>query len=406
MQDAQHAPHGIVQAAVDGAEDHHALLDTRQRRPDWRVGVLIGHVVQRRAHDALAGVDQHAQKLQQHRAGRVVRQGHGQLADVVHVQAALDLQHLRGLDLERLPAARAALELEHRLRIGDVRAVEQGAQRPSRRGAEAADHVRQADGVGAAPRHERELDEPLQLLLRLVQLVPVAVDAEHLAGELVDREDVGGGLDVHVVVGVLPLKAGDGVDLVDGAQAVLVVARLAAALDLVIGLGGLGEVRVGAGRHHVHVAVHAAAHALLVVELRQVLHMRAALGAVEVRSRKGQVHVVNGREQEAGTVAVLVPAHLQVLGPAQWHLRQELLDLGAELGRLHRELPVHERRLAVGLLDPLHGDLADDEVLGGSAGGHQLLHGACRKIYAGLGHHGVHHLAGALELSSAGCVVA
>ena len=181
VQDRQQLGHAVVQARVDGAEHHHALLDLGERGADRRVRVAVGDVVDRRADDALARVDEEAEQLIQNCGRRVVGQGHDQLADVVRRHAALDLHHLRRLDLEALPALAAALELQHRLAVADVCAVEQGAQGARRRGRQTADHVRQADRVRAAPRHERELDEPLQLFLRLVQLVPVAVDRQHLA---------------------------------------------------------------------------------------------------------------------------------------------------------------------------------------------------------------------------------
>ena len=288
VQDAQQLGHGVVQARMDGAEHDHALLDLGERRADRRVRVAIGHVVNGRADDALARVDQEAKQLEQNRGRWVVRQRHDQLADVVRSHAALDLHHLRRLDLEALAALAAALELEHRLAVADVRAVEQGAQGARRRGRQTADHVRQADGVRAAPRHERELDEPLQLFLRFVDLVPVAVDAQHLAARLVDADDVRQRL--------IALNGSDGVHLEDRAQPVFVVGSLFAAFDLVVRLLGDAVVRLHADRPEVNVAVHAALDAALVVHGRQVLHVRLALRRVEVRRGKRQVQIVDGDE--------------------------------------------------------------------------------------------------------------
>ena len=128
VQDGQQLLHRVVQAGVDGAEHDHALLDLGERRADRRVGVAVGDVLHAGADDALARIDQEAEQREQHRRRLVVRQRHDQLADVVRRHAALDLHHLRRLDLKALPALAAALELEHRLAVADVRAVEQGAQ--------------------------------------------------------------------------------------------------------------------------------------------------------------------------------------------------------------------------------------------------------------------------------------
>ena len=132
VQDAQRARHCAVQTRVDRGEHGHALLDQRERRADWRVRVLVGEVVHRRADHALACVDHKAEQLEQGRRWRVERDRHGQLADVVHVEAALDLFDLRRLDVQRLAAACAALQLEHRRHVLDVRAVHQCAQRTGR----------------------------------------------------------------------------------------------------------------------------------------------------------------------------------------------------------------------------------------------------------------------------------
>ena len=304
VQDAEHARHCGVQSGVDRAEHDHALLEVGERRAHRRVRVAVRHVLEGRADDALTRVHEEAEQLEQHRAGRVERQRHRDLADVVHVQAALDLLDLCRLYVEGLPAARAALELEHRRRVVDVRAVEQRTERASRGGADAADHVRQADGVRAAPRHERELYKPVQLLAALVWLIPVAINRKHLAGRLVDGDDVRGELALRDVVA---LHAQQRVDFVHGAEAVLVVAGVAAALDLVVGLLHDAALGLEARRRQVHVAVHARLDALLVVHLRDVLDVRLALRAIEAGRGVGQEHVVDCDEQEARPVADVVP---------------------------------------------------------------------------------------------------
>ena len=100
VQDAQRARHCRMQTCVDRREDGHALLDQCKCRANRRVRVLVGEVVHRRADNALACLDHKAEQLEQCRRWRVERYGHGQLADVVHVEAALDLLDLRRLDVQ------------------------------------------------------------------------------------------------------------------------------------------------------------------------------------------------------------------------------------------------------------------------------------------------------------------
>jgi hypothetical protein len=196
------------------------------------------------------------------------------------------------------------------------------------------------------------------------------------------------------------------VDFVDRAQTVLVVAGLVAPLDLVVRLLSVAEVRLEGDWCQIDVAIHATLHALHVLELRQILDVRLALRAVEVGRGERQVHVVDGDEQELGPVARLVPCHLHVLRAAERHLRQELLKLCAELRALHRELPVHEVRLALGLLELVDRRVAGDEVLDRTLRREQLLDGAGGEVHARLGQHRMHDLGRALELRAAGRVVA
>ena len=73
---------------------------------------------------------------------------------------------------------------------------------------------------------------------------------------------------------------------------------------------------------------------------------------------------------------------------------------------LHGELPVHQRRLALRLLDFLHRDFALDQVLGWTLRWQKLLDGARCEVDARLGHHRVHDLRCAVELRAAGRVIA
>ena len=243
---------------MDGVEHDHPLLDLGQGRADGRVGVGVGYVVKRGAHDALGTIDQEAQQLEQHGAGRVKRQRHGQLTHVIDVKTAFDLLDLRRLEVQAL-ATHLAFQLNHGLAVVDVRAIHQRAQCARGGGRDATDHMHDADGVGPAPRYKRKLDDPLQLFARRVVFIPVAVDRQHLAGRFVDGDDVG-----RWPVGVV-LNVEEGVNLVDRAQAVGVKRVVLAAFDLVVGNGRLRRVEVRRGDHDVHVAVHARLDALVVV---------------------------------------------------------------------------------------------------------------------------------------------
>ena len=398
VQDVQQPVHRVVHAPVDGAEHDKALLDARHGRADGHVALHVGQVVQRGTHDALAGIDDELEQREQRRRRAVERHRHRDLADVVDREAALDLQHLAGLRRALLAADLATLELERGRRVLDVRGVEKRPQRAGGRAGQAPDHVRQADAVGAAPRDERELDEVLKLLLRRVVLHPVAVDGQDARRGEVDRHDVGRRA-------VLGLDVRDREDLVDGPQAILVVAGVVAPLDLVVGLGCRRHVGLHAGTADVEVAVHAVGDAAVELDLGQVLDVRAALGRVEVGGREGQVHFVDADEQELGPVASLVPRDLEVLVAAQRHLRHKLLKLGAELLALLGELPVHQLDLAARLGDLRLGQLARHVVLDRPAAREKLLHHARREVDAALDEHGMHRLGRALELRAAGRVV-
>ena len=133
--------------------------------------------------------------------------------------------------------------------------------------------------------------------------------------------------------------------------------------------------------------------------------MGLALGAVEVRGRKRQQHLVDGDEQELWAVLRLVPRHLHVLRAAKWHLREQLLQLSAEALALRRELPVHEVGLASGLRHARLGHRADDLGLDRSVRWEQLLDGAAGEVHAHFGQHGMHDARCALELRASRRVV-
>ena len=179
----------------------------------------------------------------------------------------------------------------------------------------------------------------------LVFLIPVSVYRQDLARRLVNADDVGRGA-VRVV-----LDVNVGVNLEDRPKAVLVVRGLAAPLNLVVGHVHDGTLRLHARCAHVDLAIHARPNAGVEVQSREVLHMSAALGAVEIGGGEGQQQVVDGDKEELGAVLLLVPCDLEVLRAAQRHLRQKLLKLCAELGALGGELPVHVGGLALGLGD-------------------------------------------------------
>ena len=384
VQDLEHAGHRVVQARVDRAEHHHALLDERQGRAHRGVGVLVRQLLERGLHHALAGVHQEAEQLEQRGARAVERQRHGQLANVVDQGAALDLDHLGRLHVDRL-AAGPALELEQRRDVLDVGRVQQRAKGAGGCAGQAADHVREADRVGAAPGHERELDNPVQLLAACVLGLPVAVQAQGLARGLVDADDVR----LHAVTEVQV-----GVNLEDGPQAVLVVAGVLAAFDLVVGDRGLAELDL-VGRANVNLGVHACLHAAVELGLGDVLNVRLALSGVEVGGRKRQVNVVDGNELGRRAIPLRGPHELQVLAATQRQLRRELLELAAQLGHLLRGLPVHEVGLAARFFQLLGLDLAHDLGLDRAGRREHLLHEAGAEVDASLDQHGVHDLVGA-----------
>ena len=133
--------------------------------------------------------------------------------------------------------------------------------------------------------------------------------------------------------------------------------------------------------------------------------MGLALRGVEVGRRIRQVDVVYRHEQEVGPIAALVPRHLHVLRAAQRHLRQQLLQLGAELLRLGRELPVHVVGLAHRLGGALFRQLPDDLALDRPVCREQLLDRPRREVHADFRQHRMHDPRRALELRAARGVV-
>ena len=193
--------------------------------------------------------------------------------------------------------------------------------------------------------------------------------------------------------------------MVHPAHGVLVVV-LGLALHLVGGLLRPGHLRVHGGPGHCGLAVQAGVDAALVVPVGDVVHLREALGRVEVASGVGQEHVVNGQELGAGAALLLVVPEFEVLGAAKRELSQHLLLLVAELLDLLSELPVHEVALALGDVGFVLGDVAQDLGLGRAVRREHLLDGPGGKVDAGFGHHGVDHLGRAVEVGPARGIVA
>ena len=101
-----------------------------------------------------------------------------------------------------------------------------------------------------------------------VVLLPVAIQRQRLAGGFVHAQDVGADA---------LIKIQKRVDLKDRPQAVFIVAGGLAALDLVIGDAGLGELRI-IRVAKIHINIHASTNTPLILHLGDVLNVRLALG--------------------------------------------------------------------------------------------------------------------------------
>ena len=108
----QHPRHRIVQPRVDRGEHHHALLDQCERGADGLVGVLVGEFFECGLHHTFARINQEPEQTEQHRRRLIERDRHRDLAHIVHVDAAFNLDDLRGHQVQSLPIG-AAFELEH-----------------------------------------------------------------------------------------------------------------------------------------------------------------------------------------------------------------------------------------------------------------------------------------------------
>ena len=232
--------------------------------------------------------------------------------------------------------------------------------------------MRQANGVGATPWDELELDDPVQFGQGFVTLFPVAVQADDLVVEVVDHHDVRGALALAVRV---LFKRQPCVDVVHAAQAVLAVLVLTA-LDLVVGLLGGCLLRLHGRTHRVDVAIQATGHALIELPLGDVLHLSGALRGVEVGRCERQQDVVDGDELGAGAALGVVVPEFQELRTTHGQLREHLLHLVAELLDLLGQLPVHVVALALGDLGLGLGHLAQNLGAGRAIRWEQLLHGA------------------------------
>ena len=134
--------------------------------------------------------------------------------------------------------------------------------------------------------------------------------------------------------------------------------------------------------------------------------MRLALGRIEVRRSKRQVHVVNCHELGDRTLFVLVPSDLEILAAAQRQLSRQLLKLRPELRHLLSHLPVHKLDQAIGLFLLFKSDFTNDLVSGRTVWWEQFLHDPSREVYAALSQHGVHDLAGTCKRCTARSVIA
>ena len=307
MQDLETPGHRVVQASVNARKHHHTLLNQGHRGADRLVGVLVAQLLEGSLDDTLTGIHQEPQKLEQRRARRVERHRHGELAHVIDKSPAFHLDHFGRLEVDRLPA-RATLELQEGGDVLDVGAIQQSAQGTCSGPGEAPNHVRQANGVCAAPGHERELYDPIEFLMPGIIRFPVAVERQGLAGRFIDAQNV------RAEVFVFDVEVG--VDFKDGPKAILVVAGGRATLDLVVGNRCLAVFGI-IGIPQVNVDIHARLNALLVLHLRDVLNVRLALGGVEICCSEWQIHVVNRHELRTRTAMLRVPHELHVLTTAQ-----------------------------------------------------------------------------------------
>ena len=336
-----------MQPGVDAREDLGALLDESLRRANRCVRVRVLDLLLGRGDHALGRVCQPTQQVVQNARGRVKRQRHRKLADVVNARGSLNLEDLRRLNPIALTRDAPALELEHRLAVVDVRRVKKRTQRPGQRRGQPADKVGQPDRVRAAPGDKLVLDQPVELGELFVAALPVTVQRQNLARGVVDREDVRRAATLCHPIVVQPQEARD---LVNTTNAVDVFLRGGLALDLVVGLLRRGQVvglDVAGGKDTVNVAVYSLLHTLTEHVFRDVLDLGYARRAVEVGRRVRQQDVIDRHPLAARATLLRVPAPLEVLRAAKRDLREELLHLVAVLFNLLRELPVQELRLAV-----------------------------------------------------------
>ena len=203
--------------------------------------------------------------------------------------------------------------------------------------------MRQANGIGATPWDELELNDPVQLGHGLVLLFPVAVQAHALVVEFVDHQDVRSHLALAVLV-VFEFQVD--VDVVDLAHAVVVVFPLLA-LDLVVGLLWFGGINFHGRLDQVDVLVHAVSDAALELPVGDLVHFGCALGGVEVAGSERQDHTVNWQELHAWAFLLLIKPQLEILRAAQWQLGQQLFLFVAELFDLLGDLPVQVVTLAL-----------------------------------------------------------
>src|SRR5882672_2582713 len=132
----------------------------------------------------------------------------------------------------------------------------------------------------------------------LVVLVAVAVDAEHLRGSVINRDQIWRRATVIFVVSVdhatlLVWQQPLDVDFEYGAQPVLVVGRGVLALDLVVSLLAGCLVWVSDDRDAVDVPVHAGAYTVGERVLVDELNVRLTVTLVVVRGSPGEEDFIN-----------------------------------------------------------------------------------------------------------------
>ena len=175
----------------DGAVDLRPLLDQRLGRAHRHVVAGIGNLLLGRRHHALGRIGQPTQEVEQHLGGRVERQRHRRLPDIIDARRRFYLGNLTDNDLGVLATKAGALNANRTGSVIDMSRIQQSPKGTSSSNGKAADKVWKADLEHPPPWDEPERHKPVQPLTGRVALLPVAVNRNHLFGVLVDRDEVG-----------------------------------------------------------------------------------------------------------------------------------------------------------------------------------------------------------------------